>query len=794
MRRDSTGAPPRPRWLAGLVLAWVAPALALGMWRLPGSELGPPYLLFTPLILIAALLGGPWSGFLSTVLSAAIAAAWVLSADGGARDMTARDAVGLAAFVVSGLLVSLLAHLHRKARDRAAAAERTAALRETSARLEDSEERLRRTRRDAHMTAAQLAAVINGVQEGISLVDRAGRFVLMNPAQARVLGFDGDGNAWADLTAAAAVLELSGLDGLVLPPDGWPTARVLRGEAFVDWELRARRRDTGREAIVSCSGEPIRGDGGEVQLALVVMRDVTEERRSRDALRRSEARFRALIEKSTDMLLVLDAEGRITFWSPSTTEAVGWREDEAIGRHALDWVHPEERERAAAVLGWLLARPGAREHALLRHHHADGSWRTVELSARNLLQDPAVRGVVVNGRDVTAQRALEHQLRQAQKLESVGCLAGGVAHDFNNLLTVILAGVAELRQSPGNLADVAEVVEEIGAAGDRARELTQQLLAFARKQATAPVSLDLGDVVQGTERLLRRLLGEGLVLTTRFAPDLWPVRCDRGQAEQIVLNLAVNARDAMPAGGRLSIETANVELGEDAAGAGRRPGQWVRLAVSDDGEGMTPEVKERIFEPFFTTKEIGKGTGLGLSTVYGIVAQSGGFIQVESEPGHGACFEVHLPRAAEAVPTGAPALEEAPRGGTEAILVVEDDAQVRAVIVRILRAAGYHVLVAAGGEEALLRSAREPGRIDLLVTDVVMPGLRGRELAERLTAERADLRVLYVSGYTQGLFAGEGGLGVGADLLPKPFSPAALLARVRARLDVPAPARQSRGA
>jgi CheY-like chemotaxis protein len=237
-----------------------------------------------------------------------------------------------------------------------------------------------------------------------------------------------------------------------------------------------------------------------------------------------------------------------------------------------------------------------------------------------------------------------------------------------------------------------------------------------------------------------------------------------------------------------------VELGEDAAGAGGRPGRWVQLAVSDEGSGMAPEVRERIFEPFFTTKEKGKGTGLGLSTVYGIVAQSGGFIRVDSEPGRGARFEVYFPRALAAAPAEAPAPEEAPGGGTETILVVEDDAQVRAVIVRSLRAVGYHVLVAAGGEEALQGAAREPGRIDLLVTDVVMPGLGGRAVAERLTAERPDLRVLFVSGYTQGVSAGEGEPGDGAELLPKPFAPAALLARVRSMLDAPALARRARRA
>jgi PAS domain S-box-containing protein len=1159
--------------LTGLAMALVAPGLAFGMRHLPGPDLGPPYLLFCPPILLAAMLGGPWSGILSTALSAVLAADWVLHAERSTSGMSPGDAVSLAAFVLSGLLVSLLAHLYGSARDRAATSERAAALRETSARLADSEERLQRTRQDAHMSAAQLAAVIHAVQDGISLADRSGHFILVNAALARIHGFASSEDGWRSVEAAARDLELCELDGRPVPKEGWPTARVLRGESFVEWELRARRRDTGRERIFSYSGEPIRRDG-TVELALLATRDITErkqaalrldaerqrlavtlqsigdaviatdvsgrvtgfntvaerltgwsaaeavghplsevfrvlseetgqavedpaarvlregavagvadhtvllardgvrrpiaqsgapirgadgailgvvlvfrdrsaerrtdlvrqehearlaksearyrlladhahdviwtldlrsgrytyvspsiqglrglsveealaepieesltpeslarvravmsrigtpeesdphtevfdqpcrdgvvkhveittklvrdeagravevvgvsrdatarvraeralevrerhlrtvletaleafwvvddegrilevneaacsisgypraelvglsvadlsarddpeqirrridfirrqgsdrfesrhrckdgrlvdvelsvqraeldggtmvcflrdltaEKRSREALRRSEERFRALIEKSTDMVQVLDGEGRITFWSPSTTETLGWREDEAVGRHALDWVHPEDRERFSALLTQLLARPGGRERALLRHRHADGSWRHVETQARNLLDDPAVRGVVVNSRDVSEQLTLEQQLRQAQKLESVGRLAGGVAHDFNNLLTVILAGVEELRSAPRDQAAPAEIVDEIGAAGDRARELTQQLLAFARKQVITPVSLDLSAVVQGTEKLLARLLGEDIVLTTRLAPDLWAVRCDRGQVEQIIVNLAVNARDAMPAGGQLSLETSNVELTGDASGAraGLRPGRWARLAVRDDGEGMAPEVRERIFEPFFTTKEKGKGTGLGLSTVYGIVTQSDGFVQVDSEPGRGTTFEIFLPAAATEAPAAAPPSAHASRRGTETVLVVEDDAQVRAITVRALRSAGYRVLVAADGREALALSSLEPHPVHLLVTDMVMPGLGGKAVAEQLTAARPGLRVLYVSGYTQDVIDQHGVIEAGVELLSKPFTPGVLLARVRAVLD-----------
>jgi PAS domain S-box-containing protein len=772
------------RRLVGLALSLVAPAIGLFIRRLPPPDLGPPYLLFCPPILVAALVGGPWSGLLSTTLCAAISAAWV-SASGGGRGMLPRDAVSLAAFVLSGLLVTLLAHLHRRAQGRAAAAEREAA----RARLEDSEERLRQTRRDAHMTAAQLAAVIRGVQDGISLADRSGRFVLVNPAHARIHGFASADAGWADLSSATAALELSDLDGRVLPPEEWPTARVLRGESFVEWELRARRRDTGRVSFHSFGGAPIRGDGGEVELALVVTRDVTERRRAALRLEAERQRLAVTLQSIGDAVIATDVEGRVTDFNAVAERLTGWSADEARGR-ALSEVFQIVAEDTGEPVEAPVARV-LREGVVvgLANHTAllarDGPRRPIADSAAPIRTAAGeIIGVVLVFRDQSEERRAE----QAQKLEIVGRLAGGIAHDFNNLLTVILAGVAELRRSPDDAPGVREIVEEIGAAGDRARELTQRLLAFARKQVIAPVALDLGAVVHDTEKLLRRLLGEDVVLTTRLAADLWPVRCDRAQAEQIVVNLAVNARDAMPAGGHLTIATENVEGIEGEVGAEREPlppGRWVRLTVSDDGEGMAPEVRERIFEPFFTTKELGKGTGLGLSTVYGIVVQNDGFIRVDSAPGRGTTFEIYLPEAPAEAPRELPAREHAPQRGTETILVVEDDAQVRAVTVRALRSAGYAVLVAGRGDEALEVSAREPGRIHLLVTDVVMPGLGGRAVAERIGAERPGVRVLYVSGYTQKVFDDEGELAPGVEFLAKPFTPDALLARVRAVLDAP---------
>ena len=512
--------------------------------------------------------------------------------------------------------------------------------------------------------------------------------------------------------------------------------------------------------------------------------------REQEALRRSEERFRALIEKSTDIILVFDPDKRIQFWSPSATEALGWRSDEVLGLTLweLGLIHPDDVAGLTEATRAVAKRERDTARITARHRHRDGTWRLVEGTGRNLLDDPAVRGIVVNARDVTVERKLEQKFLQAQKLESIGRLAGGVAHDFNNILTIVLSCAETLGHDLAGIAPATslEDVEQIRAAGERARDLTRQLLAFARKQVVAPVPLDLNGVVRASEKLLRRLLGEDIELVVHAQEGLWPILCDAGQLEQVLVNLAVNARDAMPRGGKLTLETRNarVDAAEVASGVERQAGQWVRLVVRDSGTGMSPEVKAHLFEPFFTTKEAGKGTGLGLATVHGIVAQTGGHIHVESEPGRGTTFELCLPRteAAAVVARPGPPVAAATHGH-EAVLVIEDEPQVRGVTVRALQGAGYHVLDAASGEEALEAARRYAGLLDLVVTDVVMPGLSGPAAVEGLHRERPALRVLYVSGYPHDAIARHGVLDQGVEFLPKPFTPAQLLTRVRALLD-----------
>jgi PAS domain S-box-containing protein len=624
-------------------------------------------------------------------------------------------------------------------------------------------------------------SVARNAAESIFVTDELGRVVYANREAEATFGFalqELEGKILHDVIHRHA--------GSADAASECPMARMQReGLTFRGQEDSFVRRD-GQAVSVSFSVGPLALGGGHAGSVLIV-RDVTRLRRAEEALRRSEERFRALIERSTDMILVLDSDARFVFWSPSATEALGWAADDVLGRSPweLGLVHPDDRATAEELVGALLSGARAIAQITARARHRDGSWRLVESVGRNMLGDPAVKGVVVNARDVTEQRRLAEQFQQAQKLESVGRLAGGIAHDFNNLLTVILSCGEALRSDLGAGSPASpEDVEEIQAAAERARDLTRQLLAFARKQVIAPLALDLGDLVRGAEKLLRRLLGEDVELVIQAPPGLWPVRCDPGQIEQVLLNLAVNARDAMPGGGRLTIETANAEdPGGSGPGAGPR-GERVQLTVRDTGAGMSPEVQAHLFEPFFTTKARGLGTGLGLATVYGIVEQSGGHIQVESEPGRGATFRILFPRTQEAVAAAAPAPARAARG-TETVLVVEDDPMVRGVTVRALRSGGYRVLVAESGRQALDLAAGEPGDLHLLVADVVMPGASGREVAEELGRRRPGLRVLYVSGYTQDAIAQRGVLDSGIEFLPKPFTASQLLERVRAVLDAP---------
>jgi PAS domain S-box-containing protein len=512
-----------------------------------------------------------------------------------------------------------------------------------------------------------------------------------------------------------------------------------------------------------------------------------------ERLRESEERFRTAFSTSPDPIgLTRLADGTMLMVNEGFTRMTGYREDEVLGRTSVElglWEDPADREELAAAL----RRDGRVVNLEMRLRDRQGRTQRGLISARRIEMGGEAL-ILILIRDITAWKAaeaerdrLQLEVQQAQRLEGIGRLAGGVAHDFNNLLTVILAAVEALRGEAKALGPRArEDLEQVEAAAERARDLTRQLLAFARKQVIAPIPLDLAQAVRASGKLLRRMLGEDVVLQLQLERDLWPVLADPAQLEQVIFNLAVNARDAMPGGGRLEISACNAEvrLPAEAGEGDRAAGQWVRLRVKDSGSGMTPEVRAHLFEPFFTTKGPGRGTGLGLATVHGIVAQSGGHIEVETEPGQGTLFDVYLPRA-EGEPATARVAAPRPstRTGSETLLLVEDDAMVRGVIVRVLTEAGYEVLVAEGGDAALELAARFAGPLHLVVTDVIMPGLSGPQVVRQLERLRPGLRALYVSGYTADAIAERGVLESGIEFLPKPFTAGALLERVRTLLD-----------
>ena len=516
---------------------------------------------------------------------------------------------------------------------------------------------------------------------------------------------------------------------------------------------------------------PIRADGAIIGL-ITLSSDVTEQRRA-DADR---DRFFSL---SLDMLVVVSPKGRFKRINPAFGETLGYQAAELLDAPFVEWLHPDDRTRTQE---WFesVARGKPITDFENRYRRRDGEYRVFSWRAT---ADPVTGDVYAVARDVTDHRATETQLRHAQKMDAIGQLAGGIAHDFNNLLQAVLAN-AELAMQGGTLpTELAEYLGEIEGAGRRAAALTQQLLAFSRGQPLHPVPIDPNRLLRGLMKMLRRLLPENIAIDLSCGPDLASVSADPGQLEQVIVNLCVNARDAMEHGGRLTIATENVVLDTRYCERhpGTRPGRYVRLRVSDTGVGMTPAVRERAFEPFFSTKPAHQGTGLGLSTVYGIVQQHGGSIQLHTESGHGTAFEIYLPADSRLATEVGDVREAAPPGGRETILIAEDEERVRRVTVQILERAGYRTITAVNGVEAVrrLRECAEP--IQLVLLDLVMPELGGPETWEQMRALRPDLRALFTSGYADQRYRKR--LPPDVEVLDKPFRMEELLTRVRELLD-----------
>jgi len=522
---------------------------------------------------------------------------------------------------------------------------------------------------------------------------------------------------------------------------------------------------------------------------VIVNRDVTERKRAAEALERSESSFRSVVEDAPYGIYRASIAGDLIVVNLALQKMLGYDSREEllqtnVGTHI--YRHASEHEKFTQTV----VQEQSFKDLELEWKRKDGAPITVRCSGWPVKNETgAVTYLEVFAEDVTERRVLERQLRMAQKMEAVGRLSGGIAHDFNNLLGVIIGYSQVLKRSLGSANPLLfEHAEEIEKASQRAVSLTRQLLAFSRQQVLEPVILNLNTLLSDMEKMLPRLIGEDVALELNLDPALAQVKADHGQVEQVIMNLAVNARDAMPDGGKLTLQTANVDL--DLAYTrqhpGSRIGQYVMLAVSDTGTGIDPEIQSQIFEPFFTTKERDKGTGLGLATVYGVVKQSGGYIAVDSEKGKGARFSVYLPRVGQTVSTAETKIAPpANIRGSETVLLVEDAEPLRKLAHMFLRDSGYKVLTAADGTEALAAARSHAGPIHLLLTDVVMPGINGRVLAERLAPLQPGMKVLYMSGYTDSFIAGHGVLEAGTHLLHKPFTEDVLTRKVREILDSP---------
>ena len=533
---------------------------------------------------------------------------------------------------------------------------------------------------------------------------------------------------------------------------------------------RIRHKD-GTWLVFESTASVILGSTGAAEKLVIVNRDVTERLRASEALRRSETGFHKVVEDAPYGIYRADGKGRFVQVNPAMRTMLGYASAEELAEvNVATGVFREAGEFQKA--NELFASEDNSTGVEVGWKKKDGTPLTVRCSGRNV-EDGGSVYFDVFAEDITEKRILERQLQMAAKMEAVGRLSGGIAHDFNNLLGVIIGYAQVLKRSLGPASPLFEHSEEIEKAGQRAASLTRQLLAFSRQQILTLTNLDLNALVLDMQKMLPRLLGEDIAVTTILEPKLGTVKADRTQVEQILMNLAVNARDAMPEGGKLAIETANKEF--DAQYVRHHPGaklgRYVMLSVKDSGCGMDPETQAHIFEPFFTTKELGKGTGLGLATVYGVVKQSGGYIWLDSAPGKGASFQIFLPCVQESVTVAAAAPQEPTSAKrTETILLAEDSEPLRKLAKSFLEGRGFTVLPACDGADALHIAERHSGPIHLLVTDVVMPGMNGRVLAEHLLPKYQRMKVLYISGYTDSFIAGHGVLETGTSLLHKPFT------------------------
>ncbi len=621
----------------------------------------------------------------------------------------------------------------------------------------------------------RLRALIENAGDPIVIVDSTMKTLYTSPATERVTGFKPG--------------EMRGHDLASVHPDDIPLAQNLMKLILespgkpVRSEIRIRHRDGRWLHLETISTNLV--DNPAVGGIVVNLRDVTEQKRTHE----SEARLAAIVESSDDAFIGTDIDGHILSWNPGAERLYGYVQSEVMGKKTEFMTAPGEPIDVNAIFHETTTA-GVTAHFEITRLRKDGRRVLVSVSVSPIRdKDGKIIGAAGISRDVTEHRRLEDEFRQAQKMEAIGRLAGGIAHDFNNILTAISANAELAMEDLTPDHPVREDLAEIRRAGTRAAALTRQLLAFSRKQVLQPQTINLNKIVLSVEEMLRRVIGEDVTLVPELIPNLAFVRADPTQLEQVLMNLAVNARDAMPQGGRLTISTQNVECTDEIRPEDLAAGPYVMLEVADTGVGMDEKTRARIFEPFFTTKEPGKGTGLGLSTVYGIVRQSGGFITLDSERDKGTSFKLYLPRAEDdGGKQGIVSGEHSQvKGGTETLLLVEDEASVRTPLKRALERLGYNVLTASNGIEAMGIARTSEIKIHMLVSDVVMPGMGGRELADNLRTLNPTLPVLFMSGHSDEAVASHGTLAVGASFIAKPFAIQTMVRRIREILDQEAP-------
>lgn len=621
-----------------------------------------------------------------------------------------------------------------------------------------------------------LRGITDGTTDAVFVKDLQGRYLMINSAGAGFVGKQVEeilGKTDRELFSADTAGAIMQMDQKVM----------VQG---ITQTYEERGTSNGISRLYLATKGPYRDVHGEIIGLLGISRDITERKRAEEEIRQSQQKLRIHFEHTPLAVVEWDLDFRVATWNPSAERIFGYSRQEAVGQHARFIVPTQYWPQVDSVWRALLKQQG-RARSTNDNVTKDGRTISCEWYNTPLIDDTGkVLGVASLVQDVTERVALEEKLRQSQKMEAVGRLAGGVAHDFNNLLTIILGYSQILADGLPQGSRLADSTKQIKSAADRAAGITRQLLAFSRKTVLLPHVINLNDIVLNLDFLLRRLIGEDIEVFTAAAKDLGSVKADPSQVEQILMNLALNARDAMPHGGKLTVETSNVTLDgryvRDHQSV--ESGRYVMLAVSDTGEGMTAETQARIFEPFYTTKEVGKGTGLGLSMVYGIVKQSGGYIWVYSEPGQGSTFKIYFPRVDEPAELLEPEKHvQKVQRGTETILLVEDDEQLRELSSSVLTNCGYNVLVASSPEQGLTICKASANEIRLLVTDVVMPRMNGRQLAEQVLKIHPEMKVLYISGYTNNAIGHYGVLDPGLWFLPKPFTLSDLVEKVREVLD-----------